>query len=294
MIAWAAGEGAAIALRALVYLDLLLLAGLLLCARRTAPGEASAPVIAGLAGAGAILAIAQLAVTALAMTGGDTAVLDGPMLGFIAFETSAGLSAIARFLCLAVLAALAARPLRSRVPHTALALTALAALAALAWTGHAGASEGAAGSLHRTADILHLTAASVWLGTLVLLFAALARSRIATGDLIAALRRFAVTGTVIVGTLIVTGAINLWAIAGIDSLPALAASDYGRVLGLKLLLFGAMLGFAGFNRWRLTPRLETASRSAKGGLRASVTFETLLAMGVILAVALLGTLPPYG
>ncbi len=291
MIAWAAGEGAAIALRALVYLDLLLLAGLLLCARRTAPGEASAPVIAGLAGAGAILAIAQLAVTALAMTGGDTAVLDGPMLGFIAFETSAGLSAIARFLCLAVLAALACRTAHSRVPHTALAL---AALAALAWTGHAGASEGAAGTLHRTADILHLTAASAWLGTLVLLFAALARSRTATGDLIAALRRFAVTGTVIVGTLIVTGAINLWAIAGTDTLPALAASDYGRVLGLKLLLFGAMLGFAGFNRWRLTPRLETASRSAMGGLRASVTFETLLAMGVILAVALLGTLPPYG
>lgn len=291
MIAWAAGEGAAIALRALVYLDLLLLAGLLLCARRTVPGDASAPVIAGLAGAGATLAIAQLAVTALAMTGGDTAVLDGPMLRFIAFETSAGLSAVARFLCLAVLAALACRTARSRVPHTALAL---AALAALAWTGHAGASEGAAGTLHRTADILHLTAASVWLGTLVLLFAALARSRMATGDLIAALRRFAVTGTVIVGTLIVTGAINLWAIAGTDTLPALAASDYGRVLGLKLLLFGAMLAFAGFNRWHLTPRLEAASRSAMGGLRASVTFETLLAMGVILAVALLGTLPPYG
>ncbi len=278
-------------LRALVYLDLLLLAGLLLCARRTAPGEASAPVIAGLAGAGATLAIAQLAVTALAMTGGDIAVLDAPMLRFIAFETGAGLSAIARFLCLAVLAALATRTARNRVPHIALAL---AALAALAWTGHAGASEGAAGTLHRTADILHLTAASVWLGTLILLFAALARSRIATGDLIAALRRFAVTGTVIVGTLIATGAINLWAIAGIESLPALAASDYGRVLGLKLLLFGAMLGFAGFNRWRLTPRLEAASRSAMGGLRASVTLETLLALGVILAVALLGTLPPYG
>lgn len=279
------------ALRALVYLDLLLLAGLLLCARRTAPGDVSATAIAGLAGAGAILAIAQLVVTAIAMTGGDTTVLDAPMLRFIAFETSAGLSAIIRFLCLAVLAALATRTARTRVPHTALAL---AALAALAWNGHAGASEGATGTFHRTADILHLIAASVWLGTLVLLFAALARSHTATADLIAALNRFAVTGTVIVGTLIVTGAVNLWAIAGIDSLPALAASDYGRVLGLKLLLFGAMLGFAGFNRWRLTPRLETASRSGMAGLQTSVTLETLLAIGVILAVALLGTLSPNG
>lgn len=291
MIAWAAGEGAAVVLRALVYLDLLLLAGLLLCTRRTAPGDVSAPVIAGLAGAGAILAIAQLVVTALAMTGGDTAVLDAPMLRFIAFETSAGLSAIVRFLCLAVLAALAARAVRSRALHAVLAL---AALAALAWTGHAGASEGTTGTFHRTADILHLLAASAWLGTLVLLFFALARSRTATSDLIAALRRFAVTGTLIVGTLLVTGVVNLWAIAGVDSLPALAASDYGRVLGLKLLLFGAMLGFAGFNRWRLTPRLEVASRSAMGGLRTSVTLETLFAIGVILAVALLGTLSPNG
>ena len=278
-------------LRALVYLDLLLLAGLLLCARRTAPAEVSAPVIAGLAGAGAILAVAQLGVMALAMAGGDTAMLDAPMLRFIAFETSAGLSIIVRFLCLAAVAVLAARAARNRVPHTVLALI---ALAALAWAGHAGASEGTTGTLHRAADILHLIAASAWLATLALLLYALARSHAATADLIAALRRFAVTGTLIVGTLLVTGAVNLWAIAGLDSLPALAASDYGRVLGLKLMLFAAMLAFAGFNRWRLTPRLEVASRSAVRGLQASVALETLFAIGVILAVALLGTLSPNG
>jgi putative copper resistance protein D len=286
MIEWAAGESTAVALRFLVYLDLLLLAGLLLCVRRTVPGEVSVRSIAGLATAGAILTAAQLLASALAMTGGDAAVRDAEMLRFIAVETPAGQSAIARFLLLTILAIAAAL---ARTPHT---LLALAALVALAWTGHAGASEGSTGLVHRASDILHLIAASAWLGTLALLLRALIRSRAATADLIAALRRFAVTGTLIVGTLLATGIVNLWAITGLGSLPTLAATGYGRMLGVKLALFAAMLGFAALNRWRLTPRLKTAPISAMRSLRMSVAVETTLAVGVILAVAVLGTLSP--
>lgn len=279
----------AVALRFLVYLDLLLLAGLLLCAPRIVPGRVPARSTAGLAFVGAILSIAQLLATALAMTGGDTAALDAEMLRFIAIETPAGLSGIARVSLLAMLAITAIYAPGARVLHRLLAIF---ALAALAWTGHAGASEGSIGAIHRASDILHLIAAAAWLGTLALLLRALIGSGTATANLIVALRRFATIGTLIVATLIVTGVVNLWAIAGLEALPELATGAYGRTLALKLALFAAMLGFAALNRWRLVPRLEAAQLSPVQGLRASVALETALAVGVVLAVALLGTLAP--
>ena len=289
MLEWAAGEGMAVALRFFVYLDLLLLAGLLLCARRIVPGDVSARWVAGLALAGAIFSAAQLVTTALAMTGGDVAVLDAEMLRFIVIETAAGLSGIARVFLLAVLAIAAIYASAARLLHL---LLAIAALAALAWTGHAGASEGSIGTIHRMSDILHLIAAAAWLGTLALLLRALTRSGVPTIELIAALRRFATVGSLIVGALIVTGIVNLWAIAGIDALPELAASAYGRTLMLKLALFAAMLGFAALNRWRLVPRLKSAPQATTCGLRTSVALEAVLAISVVIAVALLGTLAP--
>jgi len=289
VIAWAAGEGAAVTLRFLVYFDLLLLTGLAFCARRTVPDEVPARLIGGLAVAGAVLGLAQLLTTALAMTGGDAAALDAEMLRFIAVETPAGFASLVRFLLLALLAVAVARRPNARVFHIALAF---AALAALAWTGHAGASEGGLGRIHRASDILHLAAAAVWVGTLALLLRALLRPDGATTGLIDALHRFAATGTLIVGALIVTGIVNLLAIAGLAALPTLPDTAYGRILALKLALFAAMLGFAAFNRWRLVPRLKAAPASGTRHLRASVALEAMLAVGLILAVALLGTLAP--
>lgn len=291
VVVWAAGEGAAVTLRFLVYLDLLLLAGLSLCARRTMPVEVPARAIVVLAVTGVMLTLTQFLATALAMTGGDMAILDAEMLRYLAFETPMGLSSIARFLFLVLIAATASMGSHIRSSNT---LLAFGALATLAWGGHAGASEGGIGALHRASDILHLIAASAWLGTLALLLLALARSSTPAADLIAALRRFALTGTLIVGALFVTGIINLWAITGLDALPELATTDYGRTLGLKLALFAAMLGFAAFNRWLLTPRLEQGARNGLRRLRTSASFEAALAVGVVLAVAILGTRSPTG
>lgn len=278
-------------LRFLVYLDLLLLAGLTLCARRIMPFEVSAHTIAMLAGPGALLTVAQFAATALAMTGGDTAMLDREMLRYLAVETPMGLSSIARFALLALIAVAAVSSVRAR---STIPLLAVMAVATLAWNGHAGASEGGIGILHRASDIVHLIAASAWLGTLALLLLAIARLDTPTAELIAALGRFAVTGTLIVGALILSGIVNLWAIVGFEALPALVATDYGRTLILKLLLFAAMLGFAAYNRWRLTPRLERSANEGVRSLRASVSLEAAAAVGVILTVALLGTQSPTG
>ncbi len=278
-------------LRFLVYLDQLLLAGLTLCARRTMPFEVSALTIAMLAGAGALLTVAQFAVTALGMTGGDTAMLDREMLRYLAVETPMGISGIARFVLLVLIAVVAMSTARARL---AILILALAAVATLAWSGHAGASEGGIGILHRASDIVHVIAASAWLGTLALLLLAIARLDTLNAELIAALGRFAVTGTLIVGALILSGIVNLWAIVGFKALPALVATDYGRMLILKLLLFAAMLGFAAYNRWRLVPRLERSANEGARSLRASVSLEAAAAVGVILAVAVLGTQSPTG
>src|SRR3546814_3162192 len=40
------------------------------------------------------------------------------------------------------------------------------AVATLVWAGHAGATEGTAGTVHRVSDILHLIAAAAWIGAI--------------------------------------------------------------------------------------------------------------------------------
>ena len=289
MAFWLSGESAAVVLRFFLYLDLLLLAGVLACHGKTAPAAAGRGVMILMTLAGLVLTVLNAGAMAMAMTGGDVAMLDRDMAGFIAFETSAGRAALARLALIgALFAAILALPALAKW-HAALAL---AALGTLAWTGHAGASEGWIGTLHRFADVIHLAAAAVWLGTLALLVTALSRPSIDCPELAGALRRFSVIGTIVVGALAVSGAVNLVAIVGWSGLADLPSSQYGRVLFLKLAMFAAMLGFAALNRWRLTPRLERADISALGSVRASVIGETVIGVGIILVVALLGTLSP--
>jgi copper resistance protein D len=175
-----------------------------------------------------------------------------------------------------------------------------AALAAgtLAWTGHAGATEGAVGTIHRIADVAHIWAGAEWIGALAVLLHALFRVRLVQADLrhtAKMLARFALMGTLIVGTLIISGVINAVMIVGLSQLPALADTRYGWLLGTKLALFGLMLGLAAINRWRLTPALENgAPHRALAHLRLSLLVETSAAIGIIGLVAWLGTLDPTG
>ncbi|MFN3945772.1 MAG: copper homeostasis membrane protein CopD [Allosphingosinicella sp.] len=288
MIAWGAGEGVLIALRFLVYADLLLLAGLVLCGGRTAPQAAPSRGVVALAAAGLLLTIAQFAAACLLMVGGDVALLDTETVRFIALETGTGLSSLARVGLLALLAVLAGRDIPVPLLHSAVAV---AALATLAWSGHAGAGEGAQALVHRIADVIHLLAAAIWIGTLVLLLVSIRNPAVSRASLAAALQRFSIVGTIVVALLIVTGLVNLWAIAGLDA-SSLVTTDYGRVLLAKLLLFAAMLGFAALNRWRYTPMLVRQRDAPTAPLRRSLGMEMSLALAVLAAVALLGTLSP--
>ena len=165
------------------------------------------------------------------------------------------------------------------------------AAATIAWTGHAGATENVAGSVHRAADVAHIWAASGWIGALAALLHAVTMHRPNVERIAVMLAKFSLLGTVFVATLVVTGVVNSLMIVGVADLPALVSSRYGWLLGAKLVLFGGMLGLAALNRWRLTPALERGD-SAIAALRLSLMLETGAAIGILALVAWLGTLDP--
>jgi putative copper resistance protein D len=184
--------------------------------------------------------------------------------------------------------------------HGVVAALAAIALATVAWSGHGAMDEGARRYPHLIADILHLFAAAVWVGALAAFAMLLRRAKTPSFDQLVGLSRalagFAMVGTLIVVTLIVTGAVNYWLTVGL-SLSPLVSSQYGLLLLAKLCLFFAMLGLAAANRYHLTPRLEQSidrgdTRAAVKALRSSLVLETGAALLILLLVAWLGVLSP--
>jgi putative copper resistance protein D len=182
---------------------------------------------------------------------------------------------------------------------TALFLAA-AMLASLAWSGHGAATPGPSGELHLAADVLHLVGAGLWLGTLpALIFFLTEARRNSDTDWAAvaaiAIRRYSTLAIASVTVLLIGGLVNTWFLAG--TVPALVGTGYGRLLLAKVGLFVAMLIVAAVNLLRLAPRLaaggtvnalwRTAAR-----LRANARVETVLGLGVVAIVSVLGTLPP--
>ena len=168
------------------------------------------------------------------------------------------------------------------------ALFAASALASVAWTGHAGASEGHLGFLHCASDIVHVLAAAVWTGSLVLFLIA-AVGGVDNPALARRLARFSGTGTLVVLLLLVSGIANSWVITNGTFDPAM---PWFQLLLAKIALFGLMLGLAACNRWRLTPALASAQPCSLRNLRISLGLETGAAFVIVALVAALGTLSP--
>jgi len=175
------------------------------------------------------------------------------------------------------------------VPRNAL-LALIAAIGPVsgAWTGHAGAAEGLSGAIQRLSDAIHLLGAALWFGAL-LVFLASVSEREERPVLTARLERFARTGTAIVIALAVTGGLNVLLIARTGWEPA---STWSLLLATKLVLFGAMLGLAGLNRWKLTPEYAADLPQAARRLRLSLTLETGCALAIFAIVAVLGLSDP--
>ena len=221
----------------------------------------------------------------------------------ILMETSIGTAWLVRMAALAgvFLAALTIK--RSDAQRLfAIVVTSAIALGTLVWTGHAGATEETLGDVHKASDLLHMSAAAIWLGGI----AAFLKMLQDPGDRLwgdrlfvahRALDSFARVGAVCVAVIVITGLINGQILVGFSNITALFNTAYGQVLVLKVLLVGVMLIFAAKNRWRLTPNLaaslaEGNTTIAVAALRTSLLIEAAAAIAVLGLVAWLGTLEP--
>ena len=159
---------------------------------------------------------------------------------------------------------------------------------ALAWAGHAAGGQGFRGEAQLFADVVHLVAASAWLGALPALVFALRRATSQQAFTLA--RRFSALGIGTVSALTLTGIFNTWVLVG--SFPALLETEYGCTLCAKLVLFGLMVVLALVNRLRLTPRLADADSGSQRALTRNATLEAGAGIGVLALVAVLGIMVP--
>ena len=259
------------------------------------------PWLVALAFLGLVLSTVALALLTAAMMGTPPWPIDGQAVGMLLSDSAMGAAWKARMAALLV-AGLAAVAAGRGAWLGVVAIAAGIALATLAWTGHGTMGEGTPGWAHLVADLLHLLASGAWVGALLGLILLVTRpaARVDAVHLTlthCALHGFGLVGTVVVGVIVVTGLINSWMLVGISNVADLGATFYGRLLIAKLALFGAMLGLASLNRFRLTPGFERSIAAADharalGTLRASLAVETACAIVILALVAWLGTLEP--
>jgi copper resistance protein D len=193
---------------------------------------------------------------------------------------------------------LSAWGVKSRWVKSVVVALAVALIGTLAWAGHAVGGPSVEGTVHPIADVVHLVAAAAWVGTLLplaLLLAAAGRDGASLAIARTATVRFSTFGIGSVATLLVTGSINTWYLAG--SVSALTETNYGRLLLAKIAVFLGMVAIAAVNRLRLTPRLARDARTAIAAdaliqLRRNAAIEVAAGAIVIALVAVLGVTPP--
>jgi putative copper resistance protein D len=283
-----------------LYADLMALFGVpayALIALRGTKAPMRAAVLAGaLIGLALTLLLLLLLVADMAGTGLDG--IDRESVRVVLDETAPGWATIWRGGALALLVLLGLLPGGGASWWRAsAAILGGIALATLAWNGHGASTEGPMGTPHLAADLVHLLASGLWLGALAVLLLRLCR-RAPDADHVArthrALAGFSGLGTLLVAAILLSGLINFWVLVGIDHLPALTATLYGRLLLAKLALFAMMLALAARNRFKLTPALARTADSgaALATLRRSVAVEAAAGVAIVFLVALLGTLDP--
>lgn len=237
----------------------------------------------------AISGLAWIATLIANMTGGFAEAASPDTLDAFFFATQFGPVVIIRLILLA--AALLAMILPRQLRFKAWLLIGALLLLDQAWLGHA-ANGGAnpAGAMMIAAYAVHVLAGAAWVGGFpVLLFALLAREPC---DNAAVLSRYSLLATAAVVLILLSGIANaLFRVQG--HIARFAATEYGEILLVKLLLVALMLALACYNRFIALPRLGAAKRQPiASGLAGSIGAELALGILVIGAAALLGITPP--
>ncbi|WP_042381179.1 CopD family protein [Streptacidiphilus melanogenes] len=144
--------------------------------------------------------------------------------------------------------------------------------------------------------MLHLFGAAVWLGGLVgLVLLALpgAVAPAARGAFWApAVRRFSVAAMACVAAITLSGLFLYW--EHVDGPGQLVSTMYGRVLGVKILIFGSVLVLGAFNQFWLHPRIEALRADGEAGRRGGIAlrrFPVVVAAEVALVLLVLFVAP---
>jgi copper transport protein len=164
-------------------------------------------------------------------------------------------------------------------------------LAGITMISHASGS----GLLAIQADWLHLLAAAVWVGGLVCLGVSLRGVAVSDRALLARslVPHFSAIAGVGLGVMVLTGLYGAW--LHVPELRAFISTIYGEALGVKLLLVIPIAALGALNRFVLVPRIKAGAAPDLGvvrRLRGSISGELTLAAGVLLAVAVLTSVPP--
>lgn len=154
-------------------------------------------------------------------------------------------------------------------------------LLSFGFSGHAAT----AGPFEGLFAFIHASAAAWWIGSLWLLRRACLRSEPANA--VQLVRRFSALATRFIAVLAVAGALLIYALVDLSTLPALSA--YQRNLAIKLALVVAVLALASYNKFRLTPRLLDGDASATNALRRSIDIELLIIGAILIATAITTT-----
>lgn len=144
--------------------------------------------------------------------------------------------------------------------------------------------------------MLHLIGGGVWIGGLIGLALLAVPGAVARQDSAAfwsgTIRRFSAAAMSCVGAIVLSGLFLYW--EHVDGPSQLFTTMYGRVLGVKILLFGGMLLLGTFNQFWLHPRID-ALRSAgdERPLRTILLkqFPAVVGAEVVLGLAVLFVAP---
>ncbi|WP_332683373.1 copper resistance CopC/CopD family protein [Bosea sp. (in: a-proteobacteria)] len=195
-------------------------------------------------------------------------------------------SSFGRTVAIAALALLAGLASLAQAGKTGPALAIAALLGsglALAASGHASAA--APQMLMRPAVFLHGVGMAAWAGALLPLALAL---REAGGA--AALARFSRRVPFFLAAILASGL--ALAIVQVESPGALLTTAYGLVLLGKLALVAVLLGFAAFNRYRLTAPAGSGREPATRLLRRVIAIEIAVVLAILATAALWRFTPP--
>jgi len=206
--------------------------------------------------------------------------------------TDAGVAFVVRIMLAAVMWLLLCRMhiVHEDVRWTALAIAGIALVGTWAWAGHSKSQRWA--ELGVPIDIVHHTAAALWIGSLALV-GFVATRELAASEVATVMGRLSKVAAASVGLVVVSGLLQSIRLVGGPG--QLFAANHGKYLAAKLVVLAVMLLLANANRVRVSRRSLHPDRVHDGAvsrIRQSILIEFAIGVGIIGITAAMVVSPP--